>query len=173
LIGAGIIGIFYNSQDMLVYHPNEPSESKFYIEQPSIYNLPFEVVDLVTSDSVHLHSYFIKQSDENLAAQLPTVLFFHGNAGNIGHRLIIAHYMYTYCACNIFLVDYRGYGMSEGVPSEKGFYLDAECALNHLLNRNDIDKTKIIAFGQSIGGAVVIDVVIIFCFFYIYFDWKD
>ena len=57
----------------------------------------------------------------------------------------------------MFLVEYRGYGLSEGAPSEKGFYKDAEASINYLLTRNDIDTTKIIAFGQSIGGAVVID----------------
>lgn len=65
--------------------------------------------------------------------------------------------MYNYCECNVFLVEYRGYGLSEGSASENGFYSDAEASINHLLTRNDIDKNKIIAFGQSIGGAVVIE----------------
>ena len=70
---------------------------------------------------------------------------------------MIAHYLYTYCACNVFLVEYRGYGLSEGIPSEKGFYLDSETAINHLLGRSDIDTSKIIPYGQSIGGAVVVN----------------
>jgi len=77
--------------------------------------------------------------------------------GNIGQRLAIAHYLYNYCECNVFLVEYRGYGLSEGSASETGFYQDAEASINHLFTRNDIDKSKIIAFGQSIGGAVVIE----------------
>jgi fermentation-respiration switch protein FrsA (DUF1100 family) len=60
------------------------------------------------------------------------------------------------------MVEYRGYGLSEGQPSEKGFYLDAETAVNHLLGRTDIDTTKIIPFGQSIGGAVVIHLALKF-----------
>jgi hypothetical protein len=79
-IGAGILGIFYNTQDFMVFVPDEPPESKFYIELPSVYNLPYEVVDLVTADKVHLHSYLLKQPD-NLAATQPTVVCFHGNAG--------------------------------------------------------------------------------------------
>jgi abhydrolase domain-containing protein 13 len=71
--------------------------------------------------------------------------------------LAIAHYLYNYCECNVFLVEYRGYGLSEGSASETGFYQDAEASINHLFTRNDIDKSKIIAFGQSIGGAVVIE----------------
>lgn len=157
LIFAGILGILYNLQDVFVYHPNEPPESKFFIEQPSQYNMPFETVELVTTDAVHLHSYLLKQTDENKYAQAPTVIMFHGNAGNIGQRLSLAQYFYTYCECNIFLVEYRGYGLSEGVQSEKGFYLDGDAAIVHLLSRTDIDTSKIILHGQSIGGAVVID----------------
>jgi fermentation-respiration switch protein FrsA (DUF1100 family) len=153
---AGFIGIIYNLQDIFVYHPQEPPESKTYIEQPSLYNLPYEVVELRTNDSVKLHSYLLKQPLTVLGTA-PTIVFFHGNAGNIGQRLSIAHYLYNYCECNVFLVEYRGYGLSEGAASEAGFYLDAESSITHLLTRNDIDTSKIIAFGQSIGGAVVIE----------------
>ena len=70
---------------MFVYHPTEPPESKVYIELPSLYNLPYEKVDLITSDSVRLHSYLIKQQNGN-ATLVPTLVMFHGNAGNIGQR---------------------------------------------------------------------------------------
>lgn len=65
------------------------------------------------------------------------------------------------------LVEYRGFGLSRGEASEKGFYKDAEASINYLLARKDIDTTKLIPFGQSIGGAVVIDLVLYlvsFCF---------
>lgn len=161
LIIAGILGVLYNLQDLFVYHPQEPPESKFYIEQPSLYNLPYENVNLVTSDSVNIHSYLVKQP-ENIYSQAPTIVFFHGNAGNIGQRLSNAHYFYEYCKSNVLLVEYRGYGLSEGVASEKGFYKDGEAAVNHLFTRSDIDTSKIIVFGQSIGGAVVIDLALKF-----------
>lgn len=157
----GIIGILYNLQDLFVYHPQEPSGSKFYIEQPSLYNLPFESVNLLTSDKVNIHSYLVKQP-EGLFARAPTVVFFHGNAGNIGQRLDNAHYFHNHCECNVLLVEYRGYGLSEGIASEKGFYKDGEAAVNHLFTRSDIDTTKIIVYGQSIGGAVVIDLAVKF-----------
>lgn len=156
LIVAGILGVLYNLQDFFVYHPQEPPESKFYIEQPSLYNLPYENVNLTTADSVSIHSYLVKQPDGALALA-PTIVFFHGNAGNIGQRLSNAHYFYNHCGCNVLLVEYRGYGLSEGHASEKGFYKDGEAAVDHLLTRSDIDTSKIIVFGQSIGGAVVID----------------
>jgi pimeloyl-ACP methyl ester carboxylesterase len=141
-----------------VYHPDEPPESKFYIEKPSLFNLPYENVDLITSDKIRIHSYFLKQP-QNLCDSAPTIICFHGNAGNIGQRLSNAHCFYTYCQCNVFLVEYRGYGLSEGQASEQGFYKDGEAAINHVFNRSDIDKNKIIIFGQSIGGAVVIELV--------------
>lgn len=165
-VAAGVLGIFYNNQDLMVFVPNEPPESRYYIELPTVFNLPYEVIDLMTSDQVKLHTYLIKQVD-NLALTQPTIVLFHGNAGNIGQRLMIAHYFYTFCACNVFMVEYRGFGLSEGSPSEKGFYLDAEAAINHLLSRQDIDTTKIIPYGQSIGGAVVINLVRPICLFFI------
>lgn len=161
LIIAGILGILYNLQDLFVYHPQQPPESKYYIEQPSLYNLPYENINLITSDSVKIHSYLLKQP-ENLLSRVPTIVFFHGNAGNIGQRLSNAHYFYNYCQCNVLLVEYRGYGLSEGVASEKGFYKDGEAAIHHLISRSDIDSRQIIVFGQSIGGAVVIDLALKF-----------
>lgn len=75
-----MVGLFYNAQDFFVYHPQEPPESKLIIPQPSLYNLPFENVNLITSDSVQIHSYFIKQCT-NIASTAPTIVYFHGNAG--------------------------------------------------------------------------------------------
>lgn len=158
---AGFAGILYNLQDLFVYHPQEPPESKFYIEHPSLYNFPHESINLKTSDNVTIHSYFLKHTETNIG-RVPTIVFFHGNAGNIGQRLSNAHYFYHHCECNVMLVEYRGYGLSEGIASEKGFYKDAECAVNYLFTRSDIDHKKIIVFGQSIGGAVVIDLALKF-----------
>lgn len=79
-IGLGILGLIYNLQDLLVYHPQEPPESKFYIEPPSLYNLPYEVVQLKTSDGVTLHSYLMLQN-QHMCMHVPTVVLFHGNAG--------------------------------------------------------------------------------------------
>lgn len=66
-----------------------------------------------------MHSYLLKQRG-NLFNTAPTVIFFHGNAGNIGQRIVHARYFYNYCELNVLLVEYRGYGLSEGVQSEKG-----------------------------------------------------
>ena len=71
-------------------------------------------------------SMLIKQPSPRLAVA-PTVLFFHGNAGNIGHRLINSHALYKNCGCNVFLVEYRGYGRSDGSPSERGEFTETLC----------------------------------------------
>ena len=84
-------------------------------------------------------------------------IFFQGNAGNIGNSLINLELLYSQLKWNIVIVGYRGYGHSQGSPSEEGLKQDAQSILDWTLARSDIDKTKIIVFGRSLGGAVAID----------------
>jgi fermentation-respiration switch protein FrsA (DUF1100 family) len=84
---------------------------------------------------------------------------FHGNAGNIGHRLPIARILAEEFGYNAFLVEYRGYGFSTGDPNEKGLTIDAQTALDYIRGRSDLNKTKLVIFGQSLGGAVAIGLV--------------
>lgn len=84
---------------------------------------------------------------------------FHGNAGNIGHRLPIAKILSDDLGYYTFFVEYRGYGFSTGDPNEKGLNIDAQTALDYIRNRDDLKKTKIIIYGQSLGGAVAINLV--------------
>ena len=107
-------------------------------------------------DGTQLHLFLVKQPGEQ-SKKVPTVLYFHGNAGNIGHRLLNVQGLYTSIGCNVALVEYRGYGRSEGSPSEEGLYMDAQAALDFLLTRQDIATDKIVVFGRSLGGAVAID----------------
>ena len=91
--------------------------------------------------------------------QSPTMVYFHGNSGNVGHRLPHVVDLYHHCRCNLLLVEYRGFGLSGGYPSEKGLCLDARAGLDYVLQRPDLDSNKIIVFGRSLGGAVSIDLV--------------
>lgn len=152
LLIFSVLGIFFNAQDMLLYYPDQPPQSRLYVEMPSLYNLPFENHFVKTADGIKINLVFIKHKNSNA----PTVIYFHGNAGNIGHRLTNAHGLYTSCGLNILLVEYRGYGKSEGSPYESGLYLDAETALDFILRRNDVDQRNIFIFGRSLGGAVAI-----------------
>nr|CAG4651167.1 EOG090X09ZU [Simocephalus serrulatus]SVE94377.1 EOG090X09ZU [Simocephalus serrulatus] len=147
-------GIVYRAGDQLLYYPEIPPNSRIFVPAPNTVDLPFENVFIKSIDSTKLHAYFIPQPQ---AHQCPTILFFHGNAGNIGHRLPNARGLFKHLQANILMVEYRGYGLSEGTPSESGLYKDAQAALNYLLNREDIDHRRIIVFGRSLGGAVAID----------------
>lgn len=152
-------GLLFQVGDILLYHPDQPPQSRIYVPLPSLFGLPCESIFIKTTDGVKLHCFFIKQ-DPSFVGQVPTILYLHGNAGNIGHRLPNVKGLYQYCKCNILLLEYRGYGHSEGSPYEEGLYLDAQAGLQFLLLQVPyIDKSKIIVFGRSLGGAVAIDLV--------------
>ena len=122
---------------------------KFVEANPKDIGLSYEDVYFETSDGAKLNGWFIPAK----APPRATVIFCHGNAGNISHRLDIIR-MLNSLGLNIFIFDYRGYGRSRGWPTEKGTYLDLEAAHEYVLNRDDIDKEKIIVYGKSLGGAV-------------------
>lgn len=149
-------GVSYQIQDNLLYHPEMPQHSRCYVAQPSIFNIPYEVVHIRSTDNVMLHAFWMRQPGEK-SKFVPTVLYFHGNAGNIGHRLQNAKGFIMRCGVNVLMVDYRGYGQSTGEPSEQGLHDDARATFNYLLTRNDLDHNQICLFGRSLGGAVAID----------------
>ena len=153
---SGILYIIYNFCDYLLYNPNDPIDSRTNVLSPMAFNLSFESHFITTEDNININVLLIKRP-ENEYKFCPTIIYFHGNAGNIGHRLQNCYEIYHEICCNILLVEYRGYGLSEGQPSESGFYSDASAALDYLIGRPDIDSTKIIVFGRSLGGAVAIE----------------
>lgn len=118
---------------------------------PEVINLTFEDVYIKTQDNVQINSWFIPHEGARY-----TMLFFHGNAGNNGDRLDKILLLYG-LKVNIFIIDYRGYGKSEGAPSEKGIYLDAKAAYDYLVNDRKIKPEQIILYGESLGAAVCID----------------
>ncbi|MBF0523027.1 MAG: alpha/beta hydrolase [Candidatus Omnitrophica bacterium] len=143
-----LLAIFYVRfvEEKAVFYP-----SKFLEATPRMAGLDFEDIYFKTQDGLTLNGWFIKFS-----STAPTVIFFHGNAGNISHRIEKISLLRN-VRVNIFLIDYRGYGNSQGRPSEKGVYEDAAAAYDYLLTRNDIDLHKLMAYGESLGGAVAID----------------
>mmetsp|Transcript_19986 Transcript_19986/g.39256 ORF Transcript_19986/g.39256 Transcript_19986/m.39256 type:complete len:321 (-) Transcript_19986:137-1099(-) len=138
--------------------PNENQERS--LRSPKFYNWEYDEVFIDTATpGVRLHAWIIyKLSDGLEPRNLPTVLFMHGNAGNIGHRLPFAEVVMLYSESNIMLVDYRGFGLSTGSPSEEGLIEDAQCALEYLQKCPDIDPDRIFLHGRSLGGAVCIGV---------------
>ncbi|KAG2718021.1 hypothetical protein I3843_03G199500 [Carya illinoinensis] len=138
-------------QEKLVYVPVLPGLTKSYAITPARLRLPYEDVWLLSSDGVRLHAWFIKLFPD---CRGPTILFFQENAGNIAHRLEMVRIMIQRLNCNVFMLSYRGYGASDGYPSQHGIIRDAQAALDHLSQRTDIDTSRIVVFGRSLGGAV-------------------
>uniref|UniRef100_A0A3Q3FQP1 Abhydrolase domain containing 13 n=1 Tax=Labrus bergylta TaxID=56723 RepID=A0A3Q3FQP1_9LABR len=143
LILASVAGILYKFQDVLLYFPDQPSSSRLYVPMPT--GIPHENVYIRTKDGVKLNLILLSPT----SSSPPTILYFHGNAGNIGHRVPNALLMLVNLKANVVLVDYRGYGKSEGEPSEDGLYLDAEATLDYVMTRPDLDKTKVVLFGLN------------------------
>lgn len=111
-----------------------------------------------TPDGESLSAFLIRPANKSLAKNI-TILMFHGNAGNIGYRLPIAKVLGDDIGCNVFMLQYRGYGLSTGTPDEKGLTIDAQTGLDYIRQRAELRNTKIVIYGQSLGGAVGIGLV--------------
>ena len=118
----------------------------------------YENASYVTPDGETLKGFFIRPTNKALSKNL-TVLMFHGNAGNAGHRIPIAKVLAENASCSVFMAEYRGYGLSTGTPDEKGLMIDAQTALEYMRQHNEMQNNKIVVYGQSLGGAVSIQLV--------------
>ena len=132
-------------QDRLIFFPDPRLDAT-----PQALGLVYEDVDLKTRDGVRLHGWFVSGPGGRDA---PVVLFCHGNAGNISHRLEQLRIIHDLgLACLIF--DYQGYGRSQGRISEQGAYRDVAAAWSYLTETRKIAPDRIICWGRSLGGAV-------------------
>lgn len=150
-------------QESLLYVPcvmpgmQAPPSNPEGLRSPKDHRLNFEDVHLTTSDGVRLHAWFIPCGADSRTA--PTVLFCHANAGNIGLRIPNYAAIVEKLQANVFAFDYRGYGHSEGSPSEEGLIEDVQCAWKWLQDAaasHEIDGTRLFVFGRSLGGAVAV-----------------
>lgn len=148
---ATSVGLLVAFQEKLIYVPVVPGLTKSYPITPARLRLLYEDVWLTSSDGVRLHAWFIKLAPD---CRGPTIVFFQENAGNIAHRLEMVRIMLQRLQCNVFMLSYRGYGASDGFPSQQGIINDSQAALDHLIQRTDIDKSRLVVFGRSLGGAV-------------------
>ncbi|MDA0264356.1 MAG: alpha/beta hydrolase [Chloroflexi bacterium] len=125
---------------------------------PNDAGLEYEDIRFQTSDGLTLHGWFIPGKDPVTEVDRPfTWVWFHGNGGNLGYRvdeLALAHHQ---TGDDIFIFDYRGFGESDGKPSERGTYLDSRAALNHLKSRPGFDSRRMVYLGHSLGAAVAVE----------------
>jgi len=144
-----ILGLVYISQYRMIYHPVREISNT-----PEDIGLNFEAVTIKTKDNVTISAWYIPSRHER-----GIVLFCHGNAGNISHRLDSIR-MFHDLKLSVLIFDYRGYGRSEGSPTEEGTYLDAESAWDYLVNSKHISPEKIVLFGRSLGSAVAAEIAL-------------
>lgn len=143
-VGYLLLVVFmYLLQSQMIYHPQ-----KSITFTPEDVGLSYKDVTFATEDGLDLHGWYVPNNESNV-----TVLYFHGNAGNISGRLQTIQLLHN-LGLNVFIIDYRGYGKSEGSPSEEGTYKDAQAAWNYLVEERDVDSSNIVIMGRSLGGAV-------------------
>jgi len=134
----------------LLYFP-----SRAIIDTPERAGLDFRDLTLETDDGERLHGWWIAGGSDSLGH----LLLCHGNAGNVGDRVLHAALL-TAAGFDLLLFDYRGYGRSSGRPDEQGTYRDARAALRCLLAQPGVDPARVFYLGESLGGAVALDLAL-------------
>jgi len=154
-----VAAFLYVYQNKMIYQPNPMMQMSQYPDgnpngyrSPADRGIPYQDVYLNSSPGVKIHAWLMTQTYKSA----PTVVFFHANAGNLGYRMDNYEMLYSQLRLNVFAVSYRGYGYSEGTPSEEGLKLDAQAAIKYVFEETSVDKNKVFLFGRSLGGAVAI-----------------
>jgi fermentation-respiration switch protein FrsA (DUF1100 family) len=157
LILAGaflVIGILVRQMSFIdrqmIYFPDQE-----LVSTPADVGLVYEDVDFTATDRTKLHGWYVPGDSRT------TLLWFHGNAGNISHRVDNILMLNRTLGVNIMIIDYRGYGRSQGSPSENGLYMDAEAAFEFLVSQKGVDsETELVLFGRSLGAAVAAELAV-------------
>ena len=144
-----LIVVLYFYQGRMVFLAHLPGRA--LIATPEDIGLTYESMLIPTEDGERIHGWYVPGPP---AVQTRGVLlFFHGNAGNISHRLDSIR-IFNQLGMDVLIVDYRGYGESTGKPGEPGLYLDAEAAWDYLVDTRGVAPDRIVIFGRSLGAAV-------------------
>ena len=143
-VALGVVLYFF--QGSMVFLANLPGRA--LDATPADIGLQYEDVGIDTADGERLHGWHVPA-----ASSRGTLLFLHGNAGNISHRLESIQ-IFNRLGLDVLIIDYRGYGQSTGRPSERGTYRDARAAWDYLVGGRGLAPGRIVIFGRSLGGAV-------------------
>ncbi len=142
---ALLVTAVYLMQGRMLYLPGVPGRT--LTMTPTDAGLDYEDVSINTSDGITLHGWYVPGRSNRV------LLFFHGNAGNISHRLDSIRQFHE-LGLSVLIIDYRGYGQSGGGITEAGIYRDAEAAWLYLTQILDVADNDIVVFGRSLGASV-------------------
>jgi uncharacterized protein len=143
---VALVAFVWLRQESLLFLPGIPSRQ--LVATPADIGLGYEALRIATADGEELDAWFVPARRERAV-----LLFFHGNAGNISHRLDSLQIFHR-LGLSVLIFDYRGYGLSTGRPSEAGTHEDARAAWRHLVDERGVPAGRILLFGRSLGGAV-------------------
>ena len=141
-----LVGLLALQERRLIFFP-----TRSLAAAPADVGLRAEELSIMAADGVNLHGWWIEGSGDRV------LIWYHGNAGNIGDRLHNARWFVDRLGVDVVLVDYRGYGRSEGTPDEEGLYLDGLAIHDAVAARPAVREEDIVLFGRSLGGAVAIE----------------
>jgi fermentation-respiration switch protein FrsA (DUF1100 family) len=146
-----VLGLLYAGlvlgESLFIYFPTQDLSAT-----PADAGLEFVDVTFEAEDGVNLHGWWVPGRSDDV-----TLLWFHGNAGNLGDRVDLLELLHDKLGIGIFAIDYRGYGRSEGKPSEAGLYADAQAGLEAAHRHAGASSEEIVIFGQSLGAAVALE----------------
>ena len=149
IISIGVLWLFWVLQRRMMYFPLGD------VSAPSSIGLRnVEPVTFTTADGLALHGWFLPSPR---SPAWFTVLVFNGNAGNRAYRAPLAAALRAH-GLAVLLFDYRGFGENPGTPTEAGLMADGRAALAHLLGRTDVDGTRLVLFGESLGTAIAVQI---------------
>lgn len=157
IVAVAAVLVLRRFEPRLIFFPAKFPDG--YWDTSQFPELQIEECWFTAEDGVRLHGWFAPAQltePQSAAAPIPTLLFCHGNAGNLSGRVMNVAALVR-LGINVFIFDYRGYGKSEGEPTEQGVYRDAMAAYDYLVARDDVQRKHLVLFGRSLGGAVAVD----------------
>ena len=144
-----LVALLALQERRLIFFP-----SRTLAAAPADFGLRAEELSITAADGVSLHGWWIQGPGDRV------LIWYHGNAGNIGDRLHNARWFVDRLGVDVVLVDYRGYGRSRGTPDEEGVYLDG-LAIYDAVAARSVRAEDIVLFGRSLGGAVAIETALL------------
>ena len=171
VVYVGLIGCVMTFEDRFIYFPTKYPDGLWDLARSEAAGAPVvEDVWMTTSDGVKVHGWYCTPHGSNAATAAadgagpagasasgrPVIYWLHGNAGNLTHRYDSLVKL-TQLGADVLIIDYRGYGRSEGAPSEDGIYRDARAGWDYLVNTRGVGPQRIVLFGKSLGAAPAIE----------------